>query len=232
MIALSFLSSGVFFLMIRRPPRSTRTDTLFPYTTLFLSNVGIAPQIEVPMNISADSRMPARRPNTSASRPHTIEPTVVPISATSASPLAVGVLIEYSRLMTGITKPSVAGFITSTTTAPPRPTTTLPGSLLSATPPPPHDRADRGADQRHQRQHTGRRRADRIFQAHARHHEAQRCRFHHVHRQRDHQHDHQLPVFAVECHAVGDVEVPVTAGKTPAAMQRLAHRRQTRHQPE
>src|SRR6056297_1242528 len=24
-----------FFLMIRRPPRSTRTDTLFPYTTLF-----------------------------------------------------------------------------------------------------------------------------------------------------------------------------------------------------
>src|SRR3546814_5142036 len=29
--------SGVFFLMIRRPPRSTRTDTLFPYTTLFRS---------------------------------------------------------------------------------------------------------------------------------------------------------------------------------------------------
>src|SRR3546814_19156466 len=28
---------GLFFLMIRRPPRSTRTDTLFPYTTLFRS---------------------------------------------------------------------------------------------------------------------------------------------------------------------------------------------------
>src|SRR3546814_4044183 len=26
-----------FFLMIRRPPRTTRTDTLFPYTTLFRS---------------------------------------------------------------------------------------------------------------------------------------------------------------------------------------------------
>src|SRR3546814_14863567 len=26
---------ALFFLMIRRPPRSTRTDTLFPYTTLF-----------------------------------------------------------------------------------------------------------------------------------------------------------------------------------------------------
>src|SRR3546814_16843791 len=29
-----------FFLMIRRPPRSTRTDTLFPYTTLFRSLAG------------------------------------------------------------------------------------------------------------------------------------------------------------------------------------------------
>src|SRR3546814_11904014 len=31
-----------FFLMIRRPPRSTRTDTLFPYTTLFRS-LGLKP---------------------------------------------------------------------------------------------------------------------------------------------------------------------------------------------
>src|SRR3546814_21028307 len=29
-----------FFLMIRLPPRSTRTDTLFPYTTLFRSEDG------------------------------------------------------------------------------------------------------------------------------------------------------------------------------------------------
>src|SRR3546814_20604692 len=28
---------SIFLLMIRRPPRSTRTDTLFPYTTLFRS---------------------------------------------------------------------------------------------------------------------------------------------------------------------------------------------------
>src|SRR3546814_2935774 len=33
-----------FFLMIRRPPRSTRTDTLFPYTTLFRSLYGDGPQ--------------------------------------------------------------------------------------------------------------------------------------------------------------------------------------------
>src|SRR3546814_14571706 len=30
-------STLFFVLMIRRPPRSTRTDTLFPYTTLFRS---------------------------------------------------------------------------------------------------------------------------------------------------------------------------------------------------
>src|SRR3546814_14885357 len=35
-----YMTSVVFFfLMIRRPPRSTRTDTLFPYTTLFRSEV-------------------------------------------------------------------------------------------------------------------------------------------------------------------------------------------------
>src|SRR3546814_3758819 len=32
-----YFSCFFFFLMIRRPPRSTRTDTLFPYTTLFRS---------------------------------------------------------------------------------------------------------------------------------------------------------------------------------------------------
>src|SRR3546814_9210439 len=32
-----FCRSGICFLMIRRPPRSTRTDTLCPYTTLFRS---------------------------------------------------------------------------------------------------------------------------------------------------------------------------------------------------
>src|SRR3546814_4767452 len=34
-----FLSVDLFFVMIRRPPSSTRTDTLFPYTTLFRSEV-------------------------------------------------------------------------------------------------------------------------------------------------------------------------------------------------
>src|SRR3546814_6720594 len=34
----------LFFLLIRRPPRSTRTDTLFPYTTLFRS-IGIGREV-------------------------------------------------------------------------------------------------------------------------------------------------------------------------------------------
>src|SRR3546814_13541956 len=36
-----------FFLMIRRPPRSTRTDTLFPYTTLFRSGGIVVAELAV-----------------------------------------------------------------------------------------------------------------------------------------------------------------------------------------
>src|SRR3546814_9183744 len=35
-----------FFLMIRRPPRSTRTDTLFPYTTLFRSQGAVGARLQ------------------------------------------------------------------------------------------------------------------------------------------------------------------------------------------
>src|SRR3546814_2813262 len=45
--------------MIRRPPRSTRTDTLFPYTTLFRSNYG-ATLRRVPAD-SQDERRTCRR---------------------------------------------------------------------------------------------------------------------------------------------------------------------------
>src|SRR3546814_19095638 len=37
-MSVIFLGFYFFFIMIRRPPRSTRTDTLFPYPTLFLSH--------------------------------------------------------------------------------------------------------------------------------------------------------------------------------------------------
>src|SRR3546814_13824885 len=37
--------------MIRRPPRSTRTDTLFPYTTLFRSRLSIAVAEDIHRNL-------------------------------------------------------------------------------------------------------------------------------------------------------------------------------------
>src|SRR3546814_5242392 len=42
-----------FFLMIRRPPRSTRTDTLFPYTTLFRS---VSPQPAARLQVQPQGR--------------------------------------------------------------------------------------------------------------------------------------------------------------------------------
>src|SRR3546814_7179834 len=48
-----------FFLMIRRPPRSTRTDTLFPYTTLFRSLPLVRRR---PASIFSSLRTIARRP--------------------------------------------------------------------------------------------------------------------------------------------------------------------------
>src|SRR3546814_3829728 len=54
--------------MIRRPPRSTRTDTLFPYTTLFRSVgvVMIPPREDGPRPI--DGRVPSHEPGGSKLR--------------------------------------------------------------------------------------------------------------------------------------------------------------------
>src|SRR3546814_9239607 len=49
-----------FFLMIRRPPRSTRTDTLFPYTTLFRSDV-VRPPENNGMLTSTPMKLPSMR---------------------------------------------------------------------------------------------------------------------------------------------------------------------------
>src|SRR3546814_17738110 len=52
----------LFFLMIRLPPRSTRTDTLYPYTTLFRSALAEAlhpqiAQVEVPVVLAGDEQL-------------------------------------------------------------------------------------------------------------------------------------------------------------------------------
>src|SRR3546814_10857004 len=51
----------LFFLMIRRPPRSTRTDTLFPYTTLFRSSAGARSTSGPSRPASASGHLPANR---------------------------------------------------------------------------------------------------------------------------------------------------------------------------
>src|SRR3546814_9953409 len=57
----------IFFLMIRLPPRSTRTDTLFPYTTLFRSRCRASPDITG--SAGADARVrPAPAPGTGIRR--------------------------------------------------------------------------------------------------------------------------------------------------------------------
>src|SRR3546814_5940412 len=57
----------IFFLMIRRPPRSTRTDTLFPYTTLFRS-----PRVS-PLTVPAGAWTTGRSPGRPRSEEHTSE---------------------------------------------------------------------------------------------------------------------------------------------------------------
>src|SRR3546814_3789381 len=61
------MQCSFFFLMIRRPPRSTRTDTLFPYTTLFRSagshhrSIGLEGRFDVEKADAVDL-IDARRP--------------------------------------------------------------------------------------------------------------------------------------------------------------------------
>src|SRR3546814_3378434 len=57
--------------MIRRPPRSTRTDTLFPYTTLFRSQGRrcVAPAGGVAQGARADDRRRGRRGRFARHRP-------------------------------------------------------------------------------------------------------------------------------------------------------------------
>src|SRR3546814_20784176 len=78
----------LFFLMIRRPPRSTRTDTLFPYTTLFRScsnNAPILTQLRAAVSAMTSnlgafglSLMKQRRPMTFGNASVSIFPTKPP----------------------------------------------------------------------------------------------------------------------------------------------------------
>src|SRR3546814_4460188 len=55
--------------MIRRPPRSTRTDTLFPYTTLFRSEALHQPDDDAARSGSQPAAAPVRRQSLARIRP-------------------------------------------------------------------------------------------------------------------------------------------------------------------
>src|SRR3546814_17310903 len=73
------LGDFVCFLMIRRPPRSTRTDTLFPYTTLCRS-------IDSEVDVSA----PRSQAFTFPTRTVTAQPVAAPAPAPVAEPASSG----------------------------------------------------------------------------------------------------------------------------------------------
>src|SRR3546814_14772998 len=67
-LLLCYVFCFFFFLMVRRPPRSTRTDTLFPYTTLFRSEPprdGAALRLGHPRVAARRRRVPHLRPRRS-----------------------------------------------------------------------------------------------------------------------------------------------------------------------
>src|SRR3546814_1615216 len=60
-MSVLFFLSVFFVLMIRRPPRSTRTDTLFPYTTLFRSLLEVLDELGLAITLAvANSLQNAR----------------------------------------------------------------------------------------------------------------------------------------------------------------------------
>src|SRR3546814_2622987 len=76
--------SYIFFLMILRPPRSTRTDTLFPYTTLFRS---FTSQAIVHFWSDASKRVIVPAPDFPASRLVQQVSTSAPSGVTKPSPV-------------------------------------------------------------------------------------------------------------------------------------------------
>src|SRR3546814_16032601 len=80
----NLLTLCIFFLMIRRPPRSTRTDTLFPYTTLFRSTNGPACSARqgprAAGSRSGDRTEPTNRPAAPGARRRSADPRPSPVA--------------------------------------------------------------------------------------------------------------------------------------------------------
>src|SRR3546814_9146833 len=90
------------FLMIPRPPRSTRTDTLFPYTTLFRSNVDKHTKIVFHLNRSTLSLLKSNQPMSIRSFKR--------FTVTSALPYANGRSEEHTSELQSLMRISYAVF--------------------------------------------------------------------------------------------------------------------------
>src|SRR3546814_6214954 len=67
----------IFFLMIRRPPRSTRTDTLLPYTTLFRSARTDPRGVRFPLGFTRSPRIAAMTSGAEADGPVTTRDRII-----------------------------------------------------------------------------------------------------------------------------------------------------------
>src|SRR3546814_1332057 len=77
----------IFFLVIRRPPRSKRTDTLFPYTTLFRSTVtpSVCVRVASPPTVPPGSASPIPGAASPAGKPR--PEALVPEAAAPSAPV-------------------------------------------------------------------------------------------------------------------------------------------------
>src|SRR3546814_17155199 len=98
--------------MIRRPPRSTRTDTLFPYTTLFRSLIGIGdagnPDLDAVPELApvgeADGGESALKADDAVQFPDRIETGGCHVGESAAPPIAAALAddIEWLRTLSRI----------------------------------------------------------------------------------------------------------------------------------
>src|SRR3546814_2166154 len=99
-----------FFLRVRRPPRSTRTDTLFPYTTLFRSDDPADARGEHPHHRGrqrrhAEAQRLGRTEHRVGTQPHRIEP-----DERGAVPPALGRSEEHTSELQSLMRISYAVF--------------------------------------------------------------------------------------------------------------------------
>src|SRR3546814_2576582 len=86
--------------MIRRPPRSTRTDTLFPYTTLFRSRLRLA-EDRATLGVAHDGPLDLERAAEDVERTHLQPCHLTPAQAQDGAEPYHGAMLRRERLGDG-----------------------------------------------------------------------------------------------------------------------------------